>query len=133
MSHVVVERLINTPINVGVDKKTTPEHGFSVRLRAARKKTRLNQTDFAALAGVHVNTQAGYEKGVMPPGDYFLRLGEAGIDWYWVLTGNRIAGESLSDDVLDLVSAYRALPAAFQAVLLAHAQELRRCLDGAAV
>jgi transcriptional regulator with XRE-family HTH domain len=102
-----------------------------VRLKAARKKTRLSQKDFGALGGVSVNTQLGYETGTMPPIDYLLRLGEAGVDWYWVITGNRIEGDSLSDDVLELVDAFRALPSNFQSLVVKQTRDLRECVNGA--
>lgn len=43
----------------------------------------------------------------LPPIDYLLRIGAAGADWYWIVTGERIAGESLSDPEARAVDALR--------------------------
>lgn len=53
----------------------------------------LNQAEFAELGGVKRNSQVAYENGrTATPADYLLRLGEAGIDIGFVLTGRREDG-----------------------------------------
>lgn len=53
----------------------------------------LNQAEFAELGGVKRNSQVAYETGrIAAPADYLLRLGAAGIDIGFVLTGRREDG-----------------------------------------
>lgn len=61
---------------------------FANRLRAVRKERRLNQSAFAALGGVGLQTQSRYENGETEPQvRYLAALAEAGIDVAFVLTG----------------------------------------------
>lgn len=53
-----------------------------------RKERRLNQSAFAALGGVGLQTQSRYENGETEPQvRYLAALAEAGIDVAFVLTG----------------------------------------------
>jgi transcriptional regulator with XRE-family HTH domain len=66
------------------------------RLREERKRLGLSQTDFARLAGVHLNTQSRYEKGEREPDSSYLEtLGKKGVDVNYVLFG--IASDEIVD------------------------------------
>lgn len=70
----------------------------------------LNQADFAEIGGVSLNSQNRYEGGrLSPPIDYLLRIGTAGADWYWIVTGKRVAGDVLTDVQARAVAALRRL------------------------
>jgi transcriptional regulator with XRE-family HTH domain len=120
-----VDRLNNSNSLANRQEGFADAQEISVRLRAARKKARLNQSELGKIGGVSLNTQSGYESGTLPPLDYLLRIGEAGIDWYWVVTGNRITGDPLNDSALDLLAVFNALPDEIQALVLMHAHALK--------
>lgn len=64
------------------------------RLREERKRLRLNQTDFAALAGVQISAQTNYENDKRQPDTrYLAALSEAGVDVAYVTTGVRTGEE----------------------------------------
>lgn len=64
---------------------------FCERLRAERTRLGLNQTDFAALAGVTKKTQMLYEAGErVPDANYMAAIGQAGADLYFIITGQKI-------------------------------------------
>ncbi|MGR4973020.1 helix-turn-helix domain-containing protein [Pseudomonas sp. LARHCG127] len=64
---------------------------FCERLRAERTRLGLNQTDFAALAGVTKKTQMLYEAGErVPDANYLAAITEAGADTYFIITGQKI-------------------------------------------
>jgi transcriptional regulator with XRE-family HTH domain len=66
------------------------------RLREERKRLGLSQTDFARLAGVHMNTQSRYENGERGPDSSYLEaLGKEGVDVNYVLFG--IASDEIVD------------------------------------
>jgi len=73
----------------------------------------LSQKDFAGLGGVTLNTQHRYESGTMPSVEYLLRIGDAGADWYWIVSGQRAAG-SISQAEARLVDLFRSLGATAQ-------------------
>lgn len=63
---------------------------FCERLRAERTRLGLNQTDFAALAGVTKKTQMLYEAGErVPDANYLAAIAEAGADVYFTITGQK--------------------------------------------
>ncbi len=63
---------------------------FGARLREERKRLGLNQTELALLGGVVKFTQINYEKDERTPDvDYLLKLQNAGVDAYFLLTGQR--------------------------------------------
>lgn len=67
---------------------STRSESIGERLREERKRLGLSQTDFARLAGVHLNTQSRYEKGEREPDSSYLeRLGNEGVDVNYVLFG----------------------------------------------
>ena len=73
---------------------------FGERLKEERKRLGMNQTEFALLGGVVKFTQINYEKGDNAPNlDYLKKLGEAGVDAYYILTGLRMP-EPTSDELL---------------------------------
>lgn len=88
-----------------------------MRLRQERLKLGANQRDFAKLGGVGLGSQHRYEAGDLPPIDYLLRIGEAGADWYWIVTGQR-ADMVLTAYQAALLDAAAAIGADDQAVLL---------------
>jgi len=79
------------------------------RLREERGRLGLNQSDFAALAGVTKKTQMLYESDDRSPkADYLAELGRAGVDVLYVLTGTRVVTESsLAPDEAALLDNYR--------------------------
>ena len=79
---------------------------FCDRLREERKRLRLSQTEFSRLAGVHLNTQSRYEKGVTEPDTAYLEaIGRVGVDVGYVMAGVKsdVFGPSaqLEADTLD--------------------------------
>ena len=73
---------------------------FGERLREERKRLGLNQTELALLGGVVKFTQINYEKDERTPDtDYLLKLQKAGVDAYFLLTGERTP-EPTSDELL---------------------------------
>lgn len=63
---------------------------FGERLREERKRLGLNQTELALMGGVVKFTQINYEKNERTPDiDYLLKLHNAGVDVYYILTGQR--------------------------------------------
>ncbi|TWH96030.1 hypothetical protein IQ35_01119 [Sphingobium wenxiniae] len=68
----------------------------------------LSQKDFAGLGGVTLNTQHRYESGTLPSIEYLLRIGDAGADWYWILSGQRVS-DSISQGEARLVDLFRLL------------------------
>ncbi|WP_179043588.1 helix-turn-helix domain-containing protein [Sphingobium lactosutens] len=81
---------------------------LTARLREARQNLGLKQSEMAALGEVSLNTQNRYEGGTMPSVEYLLRIGEAGADWYWIVTGQRI-GDALSQQESAFLDAFRKL------------------------
>lgn len=99
------------------------------RLRAERKKLRLNQTAMATTGGVSLQTQHRYEAGGLPSTEYLLRIGAAGADWYWIITGERIEGVTLDEKSFELVDCFRRLTPPIQATILAHIRQLAALSD----
>lgn len=95
-----------------------------IRLRAWRKQIGANQTRVAEIGGVSLHSQHRYEAGALPPTEYLLRIGEAGADWFWIITGKERLGETLTPLAQQLVEAYMLLPAPFQRALLENAHSL---------
>ncbi|MBV4551739.1 helix-turn-helix domain-containing protein [Pseudomonas sp. SWRI102] len=63
---------------------------FCERLRAERTRLGLNQTDFAALAGVTKKTQMLYEAGErVPDASYLAAIADAGADITLIITGQK--------------------------------------------
>lgn len=85
---------------------STSTSKFCDRLREERKRLRLSQTEFSRLAGVHLNTQSRYEKGVTEPDTAYLEaIGRLGVDVGYVMAGVKsdVFGPSaqLEADTLD--------------------------------
>lgn len=71
---------------------STSTSKFCDRLREERKRLRLSQTEFSRLAGVHLNTQSRYEKGVTEPDTAYLEAITAiGVDRFFLNFGSRLA------------------------------------------
>lgn len=67
---------------------------FHDRLREERKRLGLNQTQFAALAGVTLDSQSNYERGLRKPDSAYLAAAAVqGMDVLYVLTGTRSVAE----------------------------------------
>lgn len=68
--------------------------GLGSRLKEERLRLGMNQTDFAALAGVSKGAQINWEKDVhSPPASVLADYGEAGVDIFYVVTGRRLPAE----------------------------------------
>ncbi len=64
---------------------------FGDRLKEERKRLGLNQTDFAAFAGVTTETQSNYERGSRKPdSEYLEAIAMHDVDVAYVLTGHRM-------------------------------------------
>jgi len=64
--------------------------GIGPRLREERTRLKLSQSALGTLGGVETNAQGNYESGARSPkADYLLRIAEAGVDIYYVLTSVR--------------------------------------------
>lgn len=96
---------------------------FFERLREERKRLKLNQTQFAALAGTTKNSQLNYEKGnVCPSAEYLVAIAEAGVDVQYVLTGRRSAEPVLTPEEKELLAAWQKASQAVRAAALAALQ-----------
>lgn len=73
---------------------------FGDRLREERKRAGMNQTDLALIGGVVKATQINYERNERwPDAAYLTKLHAAGVDIYFVLTGERTPAAT-SDQLL---------------------------------
>lgn len=62
-----------------------------MRLRQERKRLAMTQAALAEFAGIGKASQLAYEAGSTDPGvSYLLKIAEAGVDVFWVLTGEPI-------------------------------------------
>ncbi|OEC35688.1 Transcriptional regulator, contains XRE-family HTH domain [Pseudomonas cuatrocienegasensis] len=87
--------------------------GIGDRLKEERQRLGLNQSDFAALAGVAKNSQLNYEKGERSPdAAYLAAVAASGVDVLYIVTGKRTPepSDSLSAAEADLLERYRELP-----------------------
>ncbi|EBP0011253.1 XRE family transcriptional regulator [Salmonella enterica] len=89
------------------------------RLREERKKTGLNQADFAALVGSVRGSQASYEQDKkIPGGAYLAALEGIGVDVLYVLTGKRMPSSdgitTENQEEKALLENYRAMDKAAQ-------------------
>ena len=92
------------------------------RLKQIRKEQGLSETAFAERFGVSRSAQVTYEGNRRsPPGDYLLALRAAGIDIFYVLTGE-MARDSISPEAAELVRIFEAMGPDQQKVLLASAR-----------
>ena len=70
------------------------------RLKEERIRLGLTQAEFGDLAGVKNVTQSRYESGLNSPNtDYFECIAKYGVDINYILTGKRIAGLILQDEI----------------------------------
>jgi transcriptional regulator with XRE-family HTH domain len=66
--------------------------GMGNRIKLARLKLKLSQANFARVGGVATNAQGHYESGFRRPrADYLFKLGAAGVDIGFLVTGSRPA------------------------------------------
>jgi len=108
MCHSVVTGDRNEPFVVIGQDQNANVGDWASRLRESRRLLGLKQSEMAALGGVSLNTQNRYEGGTTPSIEYLLRIGEAGADWYWIISGQR-AGGSISHTEARLVNLFRSL------------------------
>lgn len=79
---------------------------FHERLRRVRKELELNQTEFAEMAGVTVDSQGNYERGSRKPDTAYLEaLAARGVDVAYLITGQH-SGAALTADQAALLRAY---------------------------
>jgi len=91
---------------------------FGERLRAERKRLGFSQTELADLGGVRKQAQMNYEAGHRSPqAEYLHRIGQAGINVIYVLTGEMTSHE-LAGTEASLVSCFRAASADTQRAVL---------------
>ena len=86
--------------------------GIGDRLKEERQRLGLNQSDFAALAGVAKNSQLNYEKGERSPdAEYLAAIAEKGVDVLYVVAGRRTpaAADAISEAEADLIEHFRLL------------------------
>ena len=75
--------------------------GVGERLREERLRLKLNQVDFAALAGVTKTTQGNYEANKRSPdAGYLFSVSTAGVDVQYVITGQREVDKGVSIDAV---------------------------------
>lgn len=87
--------------------------GIGDRLKEERQRLGLNQSDFAAFAGVAKNSQLNYEKGERSPdAGYLAAIADKGVDVLYVVTGKRTpaAADAISEAEADLLEHFRLLP-----------------------
>lgn len=93
---------------------------FFERLKEERKRLKMNQTQFAELAGTTKNSQLNYEKGnVCPSATYLAAIAAAGVDVQYVLTGQRSAEPVLTPKERLLLAAWKAASPELQTAVLA--------------
>lgn len=63
---------------------------------------KLSQPSLAEIGGVKKGSQILYEKGKAPTADYLERIGEAGVDVLYVITGRRPSGRQSDVSSIDL-------------------------------
>ena len=84
------------------------------RIKTIRKRSSLNQTEFAERIGASRDKVASYETGRVVPSDSILKLmsKEFGISYAWLKTGEGPMEDPMPDDgSLDrLTETYRSLP-----------------------
>lgn len=98
----------------------TSRLGIGVRLKEERERLKLGQPAVTRLTGAAKKTQYNYENGVSAPDAEFLAaLSTAGMDVFYVLTGQRSA-IALAPDESVLVEGYRKLDGRGKAGLLAY-------------
>ncbi|WP_232456705.1 helix-turn-helix domain-containing protein [Burkholderia ubonensis] len=80
------------------------------RLKEERGRLGMNQTQFAAIAGVGKTTQINYESGSrLPDAGYLAALAKVGLDVQYVVTSVR-SSVALTPDERELVERFRAAP-----------------------
>lgn len=118
MCQIVVTKDSGAPIVVIGQYENADIGDLTVRLREARRLLGLKQSEMAAWGGVSLNTQNRYEGGTTPSVEYLMRIGEAGADWYWIVTGQRIA-DALTPEESRLIDCFRLIGPTERAAILA--------------
>lgn len=84
------------------DKKNMQE-----RLRFERERLGYTQEEFAKIGGTTRITQGKYEQGSEPKAGYFSAIYNVGADIFYILTGQRLEGEVLSNEEKFLLDKFR--------------------------
>lgn len=85
------------------------EKTIGVRLREERERLKLNQADFAELAGVTRNTQSLYETDERTPdGKYLNAISFREVDILYVLCGNKADNTGVTPRDRELLDNYHA-------------------------
>jgi transcriptional regulator with XRE-family HTH domain len=93
---------------------------LGARLREVREEMGLSQTELAEIGGVIRNSQGSYERSErMPDTGYMQKIGAAGADIIYILTGIRATAFSsmLSPEEQALLDNFRACEEADQSAL----------------
>lgn len=97
---------------------------FADRLRQERRSLGLNQTDFARLGGVGLQTQSRYELGdTEPNAAYLAAISDAGVDVLFILTGRR-SRDTLQEEASELVTIFLTMPDDMRDGLLTFARSM---------
>lgn len=95
---------------------------FCYRLKEARSKLGLTQSEFGELLGAKKRTVADWEKGVSSPtGLQLEKLAQQNVDVTYIITGQETnpVPSSLPADEQLLIDTYRSLPVAKRREMLA--------------
>ena len=84
--------------------------GFGNRIREERLRLGFSQIDFAELGGAHRNSQRNYEHEENSPDiQYLISLEKAGVDIYYIITGERgLTISAVADAAEKIFSAVKA-------------------------
>lgn len=81
------------------DNLFTIAPGFGARLRDERKRLGMNQTEFAAMAGVQRLTQGQYESEINAPNvNYLSAIAEGGANLIYLLFGQFVSNNMVSPE-----------------------------------
>ncbi len=99
---------------------------FAMRLKAERVRLGLTQAELAELGGVHVNSQAGYEKdSSSPTAEYLARVATHGVDIGYLFNGT-YSDAAIPQQVRELLALLIQLPPDQQASCYAMLTLFRR-------
>lgn len=77
------------------------------RLKFERERLGYTQEEFAQIGGTTRVTQGKYEQGSEPKAGYFSAIYNVGADIFYILTGQRLEGEVLSNEEKFLLDKFR--------------------------
>lgn len=88
------------------------------RLKLERERLGYTQEEFAHIGGTTRVTQGKYEQGSEPKAGYFSAIHKVGADIFYILTGQRLEGEVLSNDEKFLLDKFRLADKRKQRIVL---------------